>query len=631
MKPSKAEYRGVAHVLLGLVAGTAICSYELMKPAPTEAQQVTLPTPDSSIVLQTSAPGRCANVGDWYTTNGASNITPGETLSTTVPPLCGPNDPSPVGNTTTPGNFIHRFLINISPALATTGTTVRVLGAGSGGARDEVDGQSIGTPGTPDPTRFALISPSGAVLGTQTFNGPGDAAFTIPAGSPPGSYIVTSETGEQLINPSAPFNPLLNNDDNGFLIQVDGDASLVVGQFQGTFQNARVPLNTDFSLYFLVGPDTGAVDLLNFDFDFDPNNNNVTLDYIAPTGGAAVRGTPSRGGEWNDRSGTPQKPTSLAAPDSFDVAIANSGRWEIRISGYGNGFTNQSILEVRERLRQIPLPIIEIPPTTAGNITVVDTGRRVNGRCVVRVTNNFFTTDIVNLQGDVLAADGTTALPNTDAAIGDTLPDTGVLRPTEFREVTILGTVNAFSFMQRKVSGASTPIPITCGPTATTGTSNLILVKRITNVTRNGAVLPGVNFSSVIDDPSSANDNDPGWSQIPLTGVLAVPETNPVQSGDEVTYTVYYLANGSAPALDTNICDLIPTGTTYVLGSLQRRQANDQPASVGDYFTPLAPLPANNSCPIQTNPNGAAIVPLGTVSNGAGSNFGFIQFRVRVD
>lgn len=608
----------------GLAGSLTLLASLLGLPQSAQAQ-VSLPSAGGRIEFQTSGPARCANIGDWYTTFGDSNQTAGQAIVNAVGPgaLCGPTDPAPVGNAAPPGRFlVHRFSINIPADLAATGTTVTVLDAGTGGIRDEVDGLNGANF---DPTRFALIAPDGTVLGTQVFNGPGNAVFTIPPGSTPGSYVVTSETGEARINPSAPFNPLLNNDDNSFSIQVSGATELLIGQFQSTFQNIN-SLNIPLDFYFLAGPQTGAIDILNFDMD-----NDGQLTYIDPNN-VNTNGTVSANRQWN--SGTLARPASLGAPDSFNVSVTNAGRWQINLANYGLAFNNQSALEVNERARQEPLPIFDRPPTTAGNFTIVDTGQRVNGRCLFTITNNFFTNDIINLQGDVLAADGVTALPNSDAAIGDTLPDTDVLRPRQSRQITITGTVNAFSFMEQRVRGTATARAINCGAPTTPPTGvapNLILVKRITNVVRNGAVLPGVTFGNFVDDPNSTTDNDPGWSQIPLVGIIALPIENPVRSGDEVTYTVYFLSNGGAPVLDTNLCDQIPGGTTFVPGSLELRLANNPVTAVGEFFTPLAPLPANNSCTVQTNPNGATVTELGTIPNDAGSNFGLIRFRVRVN
>jgi hypothetical protein len=60
-------------------------------------------------------------------------------------------------------------------------------------------------------------------------------------------------------------------------------------------------------------------------------------------------------------------------------------------------------------------------------------------------------------------------------------------------------------------------------------------------------------------------------------------------------------------------------------------QTNASDTDSGTFFSPLAPLSAGNACSNQTNPDGAVILNLGTVSNTAGSNFGFIRFRVKIN
>lgn len=161
--------------------------------------------------------------------------------------------------------------------------------------------------------------------------------------------------------------------------------------------------------------------------------------------------------------------------------------------------------------------------------------------------------------------------------------------------------------------------------------AGLRLVKRITNVTRNGTTIPGVDFTAIVDDPSTTDDNAPGWSQISLRGQIRVNGQTQIRSGDEITYTVYYLSEGTSPAFDVNLCDQIPEGTSFVLNTNQIQRSNTAPSPGGTAFSPLAPLPVGNACQNQTNPNGSVLFNLGEVSNVAGSNFGFVRFRVRIN
>ncbi len=161
------------------------------------------------------------------------------------------------------------------------------------------------------------------------------------------------------------------------------------------------------------------------------------------------------------------------------------------------------------------------------------------------------------------------------------------------------------------------------------GDPNLLLVKRITSVTRDGVPLSSVDFSRFVDDPSDASDNVPGWTQFPPVGVYQLGVDRRLQSNDEVEYTVYFLSNGGSPVTNINICDLIPEGTTFVEDSLQ--VVNGTVPVEGNFFSPLVPLPAGNACSSPNNPNGAVIANLDNISNVAGSNFGLVRFRVRID
>ncbi len=658
-----------ARTKLGALSGAAISILALVS-EPAYTQTTTLPS-NPNLTFQTSGPARCANIGDWYTTNGNAQATGGG-VQNGPGGLCFPTDP-PGNRTTNPvANQLHRFFISVTAAdLAASGgeVVIQVEDAGSGGALDEVDGGATGSNISTnfDPTRFQLLDQAGNVLASETltpFTNPADLGRTItfPPITQPGVYTVTSVTGEYPINGfTGPFNQVFNNDDNGFRILVSGVQGLLIGNFQGTFQNSTVGANL-LDFFLLVGPGTNNLFLRNFDFD-----NDGLINYISPTG-ATSTGSTSGNAVWNGGGNLNTGGDSVAV-----TGLPNVGRWQIQLNGYGGSFTNQSILEANTGT--VPdlnqrLPIFDTPPRRAGNFLITPpTERRTQiGQTVChefQVVNLFFTTDIINLTTEgtdpnytveFRDASGTNPLIDTD---GDGAVDTGILaafngtgnftlcvtpRPGAPPQdnTQIVGT----SFMDRRIreqavaSGfpGADPIPTrqtvlkrTLIDTATGTTANLILVKRITNVTRNGSVLPGVNFGAIINDPNSTNDDDPGWAQIPLAGILALTDTNPVRSGDEVTYTVYFLANGTAPAIDTSICDLIPGGTTFVLNSSQVQLGNTNPVAGGNFFTPLAPLPDNNSCTIQTNPNGALITDLGTIPNTPGSNFGFIRFRVRVN
>jgi len=171
--------------------------------------------------------------------------------------------------------------------------------------------------------------------------------------------------------------------------------------------------------------------------------------------------------------------------------------------------------------------------------------------------------------------------------------------------------------------------------------SRLRLAKRITNVLRGGISLSGVNFGALV--VTSSDDTAPGWSQLvpqgaPI-GAVSLNNSTPLQPGDEVEYTVYFLSDGRRGVNSVSLCDQIPSGTRFIFGSNRVRVgsqplANDsvaRSAIAGEFFTPLAPLPTNNPCSNQNNPNGSLIFSLGDLPNLPTNNVGYAQFRVKIE
>ena len=172
--------------------------------------------------------------------------------------------------------------------------------------------------------------------------------------------------------------------------------------------------------------------------------------------------------------------------------------------------------------------------------------------------------------------------------------------------------------------------------------SSLRLVKRITNVTRGGVPISGIDFSSYVDDPADPNDNQQIWSQFLPVGVSRVSSEFSLQSGDEVEYTVYYISDGGSAVTDVKVCDAIPAGTTFFADSFgsgsgillnqagtDTPQTNASDADQGTFFSPLNPVTA--PCTDTNNPNGSVFLQLGNVPNTSPSNVGFIRFRVRIN
>ena len=174
------------------------------------------------------------------------------------------------------------------------------------------------------------------------------------------------------------------------------------------------------------------------------------------------------------------------------------------------------------------------------------------------------------------------------------------------------------------------------------GDARLKLVKRITGASRNGSSILGLNFSQYVEDSPIATDlSNAGLTAFGLPEITAL---NPLRTQDEVEYTVYFLSDGQSFSQNSTICDLIPEGTTFVpnsfggsqgvslrLAGSTTAQTNAVDGDRGSFTPALAPLPALNGCSNPSNPNGAAIVTLGTVSNTTPNNVGFFRFRVRIN
>jgi len=199
-------------------------------------------------------------------------------------------------------------------------------------------------------------------------------------------------------------------------------------------------------------------------------------------------------------------------------------------------------------------------------------------------------------------------------------------------------------------TGVGTPGDNPSGPTITPigpigGTQpRLNLFKAITNVFRAGSPLPGINFNTPITDVpnASAFNNALSAVGIPFQGVTTIGSETTLRSGDEVEYTVYFLSDGSQPIPNTQVCDPIPTATTFIpdsfapgngilfnQGGVATALTNAADTDQGSFFSPLTPV--STPCPDTNNPNGSVLLRLGDLPNTTPSNTGFLRFRVRIN
>ncbi|MBD2084380.1 isopeptide-forming domain-containing fimbrial protein [Trichocoleus sp. ST-U3] len=485
-----------------LVAALVCCS-------PSAQAQTTLPS-TPGLNFQTSGPSRPPGIGDWYTTATSAST-----------------------------DRVHRFFISITEAdiaaAGPGGIVVQVNDAESNGALDEVSG-------TRDPTRFELLRPTGAVLGSQIVPSGSDNGTTVtfPPITTPGIYQVTSETGAGSISGGVTVTTNLNNDDNGFSIVVP-IPEVLIGQFQGTFQKELGTGGTpNLPFYFLVGPGTNSLFLRNFDLD-----KGGTITYTRPSG-ASTEGTESQDGIWNGVGGDLNN-----GGDTIGslTPIDDAGRWGLTINNFTEG--NQSLLEANNG-NGSRLPLFDQPPQKAGNFTITQDTTLLTtiGQTVCHqftVTNNFFTTDIINLTPtgtdpnytvELRDAAGTTVLTDTD---GDGNFDTGILQPGESKSFTLCVTpnagappqdvtrINAVSFMDQKVrqqAGNEPPTP------------------------------QFVDKTTTIPTPPAVS----GTKSVAL--VTDADGTGSVTPGDRVRYTIIYTNTGSGAANEFQITDALPTGLT---------------------------------------------------------------------
>ena len=108
-----------------------------------------------------------------------------------------------------------------------------------------------------------------------------------------------------------------------------------------------------------------------------------------------------------------------------------------------------------------------------------------------------------------------------------------------------------------------------------------------------------------------------------------------------VRYDKWVLVDGNQPITNARFCDPIPQGTSFInssgnditlnIANTITNQTNIADGDKAELVSPVAPLPANNVCPNQSNPTGAVLVNFGTLDFAPGNNFGYVRFRARVD
>jgi uncharacterized repeat protein (TIGR01451 family) len=265
----------------------------------------------------------------------------------------------------------------------------------------------------------------------------------------------------------------------------------------------------------------------------------------------------------------------------------------------------------------------EIPPGT----TYIPGTTTLNGAPVADAPGN-----IMPFSGNGAPVNSAGAPPGQIAA-GQTATvefQVRINNPPGVTEIRNIGRVNGPQIIP------SVPTPPAVTPIGVVGVPRLRLVKRITQVN----TTPN---TSIIDDPADPNDNPGIWpANLQPIGFIRQDSQNPLKSGDEVEYTIYYLSDGTQNVQNVRLCDAIPEGTTFVpnsfgagsgilvnQGGAQTPQTNAADTDKGTFILPLTPVTA--PCPNTNNPNGSVLLQLGEVVNTPPNNVGFVRFRVKID
>ncbi|MBT9312507.1 beta strand repeat-containing protein [Leptothoe kymatousa] len=158
---------------------------------------------------------------------------------------------------------------------------------------------------------------------------------------------------------------------------------------------------------------------------------------------------------------------------------------------------------------------------------------------------------------------GSTVAPNLPGPYDNQTIATGIGVGSQETTTDLSNDINPFP------AGGTTPDPTTSDPNGNSEAneadenvptpallgSDLRLVKRITQVIRNGQSVNIAGINEFTDQPGAEDDNELATStreNLPL-GVFEVLDT--LQSGDEVEYTVYFFNRGSVQAANVEMCD----------------------------------------------------------------------------
>jgi len=294
--------------------------------------------------------------------------------------------------------------------------------------------------------------------------------------------------------------------------------------------------------------------------------------------------------------------------------------------------------------------ISNVTPVASTGTTFTD--QIPEGTTYIPGTTTLNGTTVEDAPGDAMPFSGDGALVNSvGAPVGEIAPDdtatvqfqVSINNPPGVTQIENQGAVASDQVIlpplltEAPVTGGPDIIPI--GPIDPVGevSPRLRLVKRITSVNT-------TTFSNVVDDPADVNDNPGIWpTTLQPVGLRELDPQTPLESGDEVEYTIYFISDGTEESQNVRLCDAIPLGTTFIpesfgsssgillnQGGTQVPQTNAPDTDQGTFSSPLTPVTA--PCPDTNNPNGSVLVQfVPSIPNTPPNNVGFVRFRVRID
>lgn len=238
----------------------------------------------------------------------------------------------------------------------------------------------------------------------------------------------------------------------------------------------------------------------------------------------------------------------------------------------------------------------------------------------------------------VNAASGSSSVRYTTGA---TIPPGGCTISVDVVSSTIGTHVNIVPAGALQTNAGSNPTATSASlSVATASNPNLLLVKRITAI--NGSA-----FTDIVDDPNATSDNHPNWPANYLQGRI---DGGVVRPGDVIEYTIYFLSAGNSPITNVQLCDPVPSNTTFErntyasetgiglgIGTAIANLTNLPDGDAGEYFPVNATPPTR--CGVSSNANGVVAVdivrspaqlPNATAPGTPPNSYGYIQFRARV-